>query len=100
MNILEEANEVIGERGSDYGSVNEDFDRIAKLWSVIFDTEITGDKVALAMITLKISRQLNKHKRDNIVDIAGYARTLEMYESVIDDLCNGDIVDKSALARR
>jgi len=30
------------------------------------------------MIALKISRECNKHKRDNLVDIAGYAKTIDM----------------------
>ena len=44
------------------------------MWSVIFETDITPNQVALAMIALKITRQMHANKRDNWVDIAGYAR--------------------------
>ena len=44
------------------------------MWSIIFENEVTPNQVALAMIALKITRQMNTNKRDNWVDIAGYAR--------------------------
>lgn len=78
MNILEEANQLVnGDRNKDYGSPLEDFTRTARLWSVILGVEVTPEQVGMCMILLKVSRQCNKHKRDNLVDIAGYAHTLE-----------------------
>jgi len=73
--ILEEALRVTdGEKRTDYGSVKEDFQRIASLWEVILGVAVEPKQVALCMIALKISRETNKSKRDNWVDIAGYAR--------------------------
>ena len=73
--ILEEALEITkGARNSDYGDCKVEFDRVAAMWSVIFEKKITPNQAALAMIALKITRQMNTHKRDNWVDIAGYAR--------------------------
>lgn len=73
-NILEEANRLIyGDRAKAYGPVNKSFERIAKLWEVILETKITAEQVGLCMIALKMSRQISKAGRDNIVDIAGYA---------------------------
>lgn len=75
QDILEEALDITqGDRQEDYGDCRIELDRIAKMWSVIFCKEITPNEVALAMISLKITRQMNKNKRDNWVDIAGYAR--------------------------
>jgi len=34
--------------------------------------------VPLCMIAVKLARQAHRHKRDNLVDIAGYARTAAM----------------------
>ena len=34
--------------------------------------------VPLCMIAVKLARQAHRHKRDNLVDIAGYARTASM----------------------
>ncbi len=50
------------------------FHRIAVV--VIWTTfKITATDVPLCMIAVKLARQVHRHKRDNLVDIAGYART-------------------------
>jgi len=75
QDILEEALSITqGDRQEDYGDCKVELERVAALWSVIFGTTINTNQVALAMVALKITRQLNKNKRDNWVDIAGYAR--------------------------
>lgn len=77
--ILEEAKRIVhGERGENYGHPFEDFSRTAKIWSAIMDIEVTPEQVALCMIGVKISREVNRPKRDNIVDGAGYFETLDM----------------------
>jgi hypothetical protein len=77
--ILDEAKRIVhGERGENYGHPFEDFSRTAKIWSAIIEKEITPEQVALCMIGLKISREINRPKRDNIVDGAGYFETLDM----------------------
>lgn len=85
MNILEEANEITsGARRSDYGHPSEGHKVIASYWSLILDHEVTAWQVSLMMIALKLAREGFRHSRDNCVDIAGYARTLEMmHEDVI-----------------
>ncbi|MFA6087427.1 DUF6378 domain-containing protein [Mucilaginibacter sp.] len=73
-NVLEEANRLIyGDRAKAYGPVTASFERIAKFWSTILDVPVTAEQVGLCMIALKMSRQISKAGRDNIVDIAGYA---------------------------
>lgn len=75
QDILEEALSITqGDRQEDYGDCKVELDRLATMWSVIFHTTVSPNQVALAMVALKITRQLNKNKRDNWVDIAGYAR--------------------------
>lgn len=75
QDILEEALSITqGDRQEDYGDCKVELERVATLWSVIFDTTVDSNQVALAMIALKMTRQMNKNKRDNWVDIAGYAR--------------------------
>ena len=77
--ILEEAQRIVyGDRGENYGHPFEDFSRTAKIWSAILEIEVTPEQVALCMVGLKISREVNRPKRDNIVDGAGYFETLEM----------------------
>lgn len=79
MNILEEANSLVyGDRQASYGHPLDDFERTAKIWSAILGHEVTAEQVGLCMCAVKISRQCNKPKRDNLVDLAGYAATVEM----------------------
>lgn len=81
MNVLEEAQKIVdGPRAQEYGSVRSSFIRIATLWSAIIGVEVTPSMVGLCMIASKLSRERNLKKRDNLVDIAGYARCLEMLD--------------------
>lgn len=83
MNILLEADRLVhGNRGADYGHPLDDFARTAKMWSAILGVTVTAEQVGLCMCALKISRQCNKHKDDNLIDLAGYAETVNM---VIDE---------------
>lgn len=76
--VLQEAERVVGgDRRQDYGGARGSFDRIAVIWGAILATEVTGEQVALCMIGLKLVRESHSHKRDNVVDIAGYARCIE-----------------------
>jgi len=73
--ILEEALELTtGARQAQYGPPTQDFDRTAKMWSALKGIEFTARDVALFMICIKLSRETHQKKRDNWVDIAGYAR--------------------------
>lgn len=79
MNILEEANEITSkQRRQDYGEASTSFTNIANMWSVIIGYNVTAQQVAMCMIALKISRFLHGGQRDSLVDIAGYARVIEM----------------------
>ena len=81
--VTAEADRIVGgERGADYGRPIDDFSKTAVLWGPILNIEVTPEQVALCMAQVKVSRQLNRHKRDNLVDLCGYAKCLEM---VIDD---------------
>lgn len=85
-NVLQEANRVInGPRDKDYGHPRNDFAKTAAFWSTLFRVEVSPEQVALAMILLKVSREMNRPKRDNIVDIAGYAGTIEKLWEPVED---------------
>lgn len=76
--ILEEAQRIVyGARNDSYGKVSTNFKRIGTMWSAIIDAPVTPEQVGLCMMALKISRQCHKPSRDNLVDCAGYAATLE-----------------------
>lgn len=65
---------VLQDRASQYGGVEDNFARIAKLWSVYTGTVLDGIDVAMMMALLKVARiRSNKTHADSFVDIAGYA---------------------------
>jgi len=73
-----------GARQADYGHPRDDFARTALMWTGILGgklregAEVAAGDVPLCMIAVKLARQSHRHKRDNLVDIAGYARTAAM----------------------
>lgn len=74
--MLEEARRcVCGQREQNYGSPEDVFGMIAKLWSVYLETTIGPEDVAIMMIMLKIARLTGSEyqSEDSWVDIAGYA---------------------------
>ena len=77
--ILQEAQKVIEERRASYGSPKVNLEATAKLWTTYFSIKVPGcmaftaADVAMFQILLKVAREGNEHKRDNLVDISGYA---------------------------
>ena len=78
--ILEEAAGLVdGPRQSYYGHPADDFTRTGQLWGALLGTDpIKPSMVGLMMVALKLSREMNRPKRDNLVDAAGYLRTVEL----------------------
>ena len=73
--ILEEAGRITrGDRQAAYGPPDEDFRRVAGMWTALKGVPFTARDVAAFMICLKLSRERHQQKRDNWVDVAGYAR--------------------------
>lgn len=83
--VLEEAQRIVyGARQEAYGHPFDDFGRTSQLMTALvqhklkYGQSITRQDVALFMICVKLSREVNQHKRDNAVDGAGYWATLQM----------------------
>ena len=72
--ILERAMTVVTERGEDYDHPAPNHERIAALWSVILERDVTPLEVVNCMIAVKLARLVKTpDHRDSLVDIAGYA---------------------------
>lgn len=78
--ISAEAEEIInGDRRESYGEPQESFQRFALAWTGYLRNKlkpgeaITPNDVAMLNIIGKALREGNAHKRDNQVDIVGYA---------------------------
>ena len=90
--ILDEAKgHVYGDRGADYGHPADDHGKVAGAISALLADKLrvplTALDVELVMIVVKLSRLAHKYKRDSVVDIAGYAATMEMSEERTPDPC-------------
>jgi len=97
-NVLEEANTVTEDkRENEYGEGDTCFEMIAWLWDSYLAAKekvlpedapkVERRDVAHMMILMKIARELMGHKRDNYVDIAGYARCASR-------MCGDEFVDE------
>lgn len=73
--LREAAGLISGDRDKQYGGPEENFTRIAKIWSVILGQEVLAEDVAMMMIGLKVARYAARSgfQPDTWVDIAGYA---------------------------
>jgi Domain of unknown function (DUF6378) len=77
--VLDLAQERVETKPDDYGPPAENVERIARLWSIYLQEaadlphELTGRDVGVLMVLLKVAREANQQKRDNLVDIAGWA---------------------------
>lgn len=84
---LEAHDAVYGDRQADYGHPREDFTRTAILWTGLLQhllaegAYIEASDIGRCMIAVKLSRDVNAPKRDNRVDMAGYAITLDRLET-------------------
>ena len=80
--ILTEANNLVnGDRNKTYGHPFYDYSKTSAFWTIILKDKlkepITPEEAIMCMITLKLSREMNLHKRDNLVDLCGYTQCLQ-----------------------
>jgi len=80
VGVLQEAEKLItGDRNKTYGEPTENFQNIAALWNtqlghkLVEGQAFTATDVALLMAQVKLARMITQPKRDNFVDLAGYA---------------------------
>ena len=80
--ILEEAIEILnGSRQCDYGDPVESFKRIAQLSNLMSNSnDFTPIKCCIVLMATKLTRESKVHKRDNLVDLAGYGCIKQLLE--------------------
>lgn len=78
--ILEEAQRLVhGDRQAAYGHPIDDYTRTGRMWGAILGIgDIDPRLCCLMMAAVKISREVNRSKRDNAVDGAGYFACADM----------------------
>jgi hypothetical protein len=77
---LQEAQRLVhGDRGAAYGHPIDDYTRTGRIWGAIQGVPDIDPRICcLMMAAVKISREVNAPKRDNRVDLAGYAECAQM----------------------
>jgi hypothetical protein len=77
VSVCIEALKIVNQdRQDQYGPPEDSFAGIGRLWQGYLGEDVSDIDVANMMMLLKIQREKWKHKRDNIVDIIGYALCL------------------------
>lgn len=72
--ILQQAADIIAERGVAYGDVATSMSAIAERWSITLGRAVTPAQVVLCMVDLKLTRLAHDPThQDSIVDVIGYA---------------------------
>lgn len=72
--LLEETKQIVcKDRNKEYGEPEDTFAIIAKMWGAYLQEDINEIDVCNMMSLLKIARCQGGYKKDNFVDIAGYA---------------------------
>lgn len=81
--ICAEADRLVsGDRGEAYGHPLDDFTRTGRMWGAILGVgDVPAELVGLCMGAVKMSREVNHPKRDNMTDLAGYAKCVDMCHS-------------------
>lgn len=80
--ILEEAHRLThGDRAKAYGPPHQDYGKVAQMFNALvghkLKEQLTAMDMAMAMCCVKLSRQAHIPKRDNAVDLAGYAYVMD-----------------------
>lgn len=82
--VAEAIDIVYHQRMEDYGDPEDSFDAIGRVWSALLSRylreyipDLPGWLVAQMMVNLKIVREVNAHKEDNLRDQVGYTLLAE-----------------------
>lgn len=79
MNILEQANKIVYEntdRSKLYGSYHECNQRIADLMTILTGKQITVKDVYYLEVAMKLAREIQFHKEENLLDTVAYLTAL------------------------
>lgn len=76
--ILATVERTLLDRGTMYGDPGQSFAQISEIWTALMRTRLkpgaslSPTDVGLLMAALKLIRETNRHKQDNLIDAVGY----------------------------
>jgi len=106
VTILSDASVAIDDRDDAYGNPRENHACIATLWTaflrrrgVVVHEVLHSRDVAMMMVLVKVARDAHHPKRDNLVDLAGYAVvagmcTPEEVKQTMSDCCTVEVTSR------
>lgn len=77
--LFKDVKAVLKQREKDYGGLYPIIET-ARMWSAIVGKQILPEKVLLCMVCLKLVREKNNPKYDNVIDMVGY---LKLYSDMM-----------------
>ena len=85
MNILKKANQIVNERSEEkerqYGNFVNCMNKTSIIASQMSNKNITIEDTYNVLIALKLARQSNAHKEDNLLDAVAYLGSLNNYKN-------------------
>jgi hypothetical protein len=85
MNILEKANEIVNlrkeEKQRQYGDFISSMKKTAEMATIMSNKNITTEDCYNVLIALKLVRQSNAHKEDNLLDAVAYMASLNDFKN-------------------
>jgi len=85
MNILEKANEIVNlrkeEKERQYGDFISSMQKTSEMATIMSNKNITTEDCYNVLIALKLVRQSNAHKEDNLLDAVAYIASLNDYKN-------------------
>lgn len=97
VDLLEKVKKTLSNRGAYYGTPDENYGRAATLWSVILDRDVKPHEVVMCMVAIKMAREAERHRGDNIMDMIGY---LTLYDELTEGKCIDQSTKPKAIAKR
>ena len=85
-NILERANDIVNNKTEEkermYGPFEKVMERMTAIYNAISpeDERMTVRGSYRAMVAMKLAREINHHKEDNLLDCVAYLGALDNYE--------------------
>jgi len=81
--ILEEADKLVNEdRQKQYGHPYDNWNHIASIASAILKKPHTAEECIVVLLATKLSREIFKTKRDNLIDAAGYLKIWDIVKTM------------------
>lgn len=79
MNILQKANNIVNvntDKTEQYGTYHECNQRIADIMTVLCGKQVTVEDVFKLEIAMKLAREVQNHKEENLLDTVAYIGAL------------------------